>query len=75
MGIMNRGVVYGLWDYESDEDDELSFKEGDCMTVVSRDDEEETDWWWASMGDREGYVPRNLLGLYPRIKPRQRRLA
>lgn len=27
------------------------------------------------LNDKEGYVPRNLLGLYPRIKPRQRSLA
>ncbi|XP_062864335.1 apoptosis-stimulating of p53 protein 2a [Trichomycterus rosablanca] len=75
MGIMNRGVVYALWDYESEEDDELLFREGDCMTVVRREDEDETNWWWARMGDKEGYIPRNLLGLYPRIKPRQRSLA
>ncbi|XP_046698865.1 apoptosis-stimulating of p53 protein 2a isoform X1 [Silurus meridionalis] len=75
MGIMNRGVVYALWDYASGEDDELQFKEGDCMTVVRREDEDEIEWWWARMGDKEGYIPRNLLGLYPRIKPRQRSLA
>lgn len=75
MGIMNRGVVYGLWDYNSENPDELSFREGDCMTIVRREDEEEVDWWWARMGDTEGYIPRNLLGLYPRIKPRQRTLA
>ncbi|XP_051506833.1 apoptosis-stimulating of p53 protein 2a isoform X1 [Myxocyprinus asiaticus] len=75
MGIMNRGVVYGLWDFESEQGDELLFSEGDCMTILRREDEEETEWWWARTGDREGYVPRNLLGLYPRIKPRQRSLA
>ncbi|XP_050981979.1 apoptosis-stimulating of p53 protein 2a [Labeo rohita] len=75
MGIMNRGVVYGLWDYESEEDDELAFREGDCMTVVHREDEEETEWWWVRTTSQEGYAPRNLLGLYPRIKPRQRSLA
>uniref|UniRef100_A0A8C1V6X1 Tumor protein p53 binding protein, 2a n=1 Tax=Cyprinus carpio TaxID=7962 RepID=A0A8C1V6X1_CYPCA len=75
MGIMNRGVVYGLWDYESVQDDELAFRAGDCMTVVRREDEDETEWWWVHMASREGYVPRNLLGLYPRIKPRQRSLA
>ncbi|CAN9499779.1 unnamed protein product [Ophioblennius macclurei] len=75
MGIMNRGVVYGLWDYPGENPDELSFREGDCMTIVRREDEDEIDWWWARMGDAEGYIPRNLLGLYPRIKPRQRTLA
>uniref|UniRef100_A0A674A1I2 Tumor protein p53 binding protein, 2a n=1 Tax=Salmo trutta TaxID=8032 RepID=A0A674A1I2_SALTR len=75
MGIMNRGVVYGLWDYSNDNSDELAFHEGDCMTIVRREDEDETEWWWAGTGDTEGYIPRNLLGLYPRIKPRQRSLA
>ncbi|XP_074532305.1 apoptosis-stimulating of p53 protein 2a isoform X2 [Halichoeres trimaculatus] len=75
MGIMNRGVVYGLWDYNSENPDELSYREGDCMTILRREDEDEIEWWWARMGDTEGYIPRNLLGLYPRIKPRQRTLA
>ncbi|KAK5865499.1 hypothetical protein PBY51_019765 [Eleginops maclovinus] len=75
MGVMNRGVVYALWDYEPQSDDELGFSEGDCMTVLRRDDEVETDWWWARCGDHEGYIPRNMLGLYLRIKPRQRSLA
>ncbi|XP_053315930.1 apoptosis-stimulating of p53 protein 2 isoform X2 [Spea bombifrons] len=75
MGIMNRGVVYALWGYEAESDDEFSLKEGDCMTVLRREDEDETEWWWVRLQDGEGYVPRNLLGLYPRIKPRQRTLA
>ncbi|XP_026883500.2 apoptosis-stimulating of p53 protein 2b isoform X2 [Electrophorus electricus] len=75
MGVMNRGVVYALWDYEAESADELSFREGDCMTVLRREDGEETEWWWARCGDNEGYIPRNLLGLYLRIKPRQRSLA
>ncbi|CAI5654177.1 unnamed protein product [Oreochromis niloticus] len=75
MGIMNRGVVYALWDYSAENPDELSFHEGDCMTIIRREDEDEIEWWWARMGDTEGYIPRNLLGLYPRIKPRQRTLA
>ncbi|CAL8256205.1 unnamed protein product [Lota lota] len=75
MGIMNRGVVYGLWDYAGESEDELAFQESESMTVVRREDEDEVEWWWARMGDTTGYVPRNLLGLYPRIKQRQRTLA
>ncbi|XP_064195550.1 apoptosis-stimulating of p53 protein 1-like isoform X1 [Anguilla rostrata] len=75
MGVMNKGAVYALWDYEAQGADELSFQEGDAVTVLSRKDDSETDWWWARLSDKEGYVPRNLLGLYPRIKPRQRSLA
>ncbi|KAI5088947.1 tumor protein p53 binding protein, 2 isoform X2 [Silurus meridionalis] len=75
MGVMNRGIVYALWDYEAEHADELSFSEGDCMTVLRHEDGDECEWWWARCADNEGYVPRNLLGLYLRIKPRQRSLA
>lgn len=63
MGVMNRGVVYALWDYEPQSEDELGFIEGDCMTVLRQKDEVETEWWWARCGDREGFIPRNLLGV------------
>ena len=63
MGIMNKGVIYALWDYEPQNDDELPMKEGDCMTIVRREDEDEIEWWWARLNDKEGYVPRNLLGV------------
>uniref|UniRef100_A0AAY5EVP3 SH3 domain-containing protein n=1 Tax=Electrophorus electricus TaxID=8005 RepID=A0AAY5EVP3_ELEEL len=75
LGVMNKGVVYALWEYEGQSADELSFQEGDAITILHRKDDTETEWWWARLHDKEGYVPRNLLGLYPRIKPRQRSLA
>lgn len=75
LGVMNKGTVYALWDYDAHNPDELSFKEGDPITILRRQDDSEIEWWWARLEDNEGYVPRNLLGLYPRIKPRQRSLA
>ncbi|XP_034050691.1 apoptosis-stimulating of p53 protein 1-like isoform X2 [Thalassophryne amazonica] len=75
LGVMNKGLVYALWDYTSQQPDEMSFSEGDALAVVRRRDDTETEWWWVRLNDREGYVPRNLLGLYRRIKPRQRSLA
>ncbi|XP_049918351.1 apoptosis-stimulating of p53 protein 1-like isoform X4 [Epinephelus moara] len=75
LGVMNKGLVYALWDYTAQQADELSFSEGEALTMLRRHDDTETEWWWARLNDREGYVPRNLLGLYPRIKPRQRSLA
>ncbi|XP_058018769.1 apoptosis-stimulating of p53 protein 1 isoform X4 [Ahaetulla prasina] len=75
LGVMNKGIVYALWDYEAQNNDELSLHEGDALTILRRKDDNETDWWWARLNDKEGYVPKNLLGLYPRIKPRQRTLA
>ncbi|XP_042359032.1 protein phosphatase 1, regulatory subunit 13Bb isoform X2 [Plectropomus leopardus] len=75
LGVMNKGTVYALWDYKPQNQDELAFSEGDAITILRRQDDSETEWWWARLEDNEGYVPRNLLGLYPRIKPRQRSLA
>ncbi|XP_058843936.1 apoptosis-stimulating of p53 protein 1 isoform X4 [Acipenser ruthenus] len=75
MGVMNKGTVYALWQYEAQNNDELSFREGDAITILRRKDDSETEWWWGRLNDKEGYVPRNLLGLYPRIKQRQRSLA
>ncbi|XP_035534340.1 protein phosphatase 1, regulatory subunit 13Bb isoform X4 [Morone saxatilis] len=75
LGVMNKGTVYALWDYKAQNQDELMFSEGDAITILRRQDDSETEWWWARLEDKEGYVPRNLLGLYPRIKPRQRSLA
>uniref|UniRef100_A0A8C6TY15 SH3 domain-containing protein n=1 Tax=Neogobius melanostomus TaxID=47308 RepID=A0A8C6TY15_9GOBI len=60
LGVMNKGLVYGLWDYTAQQSDELSFSEGDAITVLRRRDDTETEWWWARLNDREGYVPRNL---------------
>lgn len=71
LGVMNKGLVYALWDYTAQQSDELSFSEGDAITVVRRHDDTETEWWWARLNDREGYVPRNLLGVRE-PKPKER---
>lgn len=63
MGVMNKGTVYALWAYEAQNQDELSFGEGDAVTILRRQDDSETAWWWAQLEDTEGYVPRNLLGV------------
>uniref|UniRef100_S4RGC3 Protein phosphatase 1, regulatory subunit 13Bb n=1 Tax=Petromyzon marinus TaxID=7757 RepID=S4RGC3_PETMA len=75
LGLMNKCVVFALWDYEATRDDELAVREGDSLSVLRRSGGAETEWWWARLGEREGFVPRNLLGLYPRIKPKSRSLA
>ena len=63
LGVMNKGTVYALWQYEAQGSDELSITEGDAITVLRRHDDAETDWWWARLDDGEGYIPRNLLGV------------
>jgi apoptosis-stimulating of p53 protein 1 len=68
LGIWNNGVVYGLYDYEGANGDELHFRDGDKIVVIRKGDDVEREWWWSSLNSRDGYVPRNLLGLYPRVK-------
>lgn len=68
LGILNGGVVYAVYDYEAHNSDELSFKEGDKLVVLRKGDEWEREWWWSRLSDQEGYIPRNLLGLYPRVQ-------
>ncbi|XP_071078970.1 apoptosis-stimulating of p53 protein 1-like isoform X1 [Haliotis cracherodii] len=69
LGIMNNGEVYSVFDYDSSNSDELSFKIGDKITILRKGDEREKEWWWARRNDKEGYVPRNLLGMYARVMP------
>ena len=67
LGVMNKGTVYALWEYEAQDADELSFHEGDPITILRRKDDSETDWWWGRLNDKEGYVPRNLIGVRTQI--------
>lgn len=70
MGETQSGVVYALWDYTAEFADELSVREGDSVTVL-RKDEEGGSWWWAALCGREGYVPRNYFGMFPRLRPQR----
>lgn len=62
---MNGGVVFGVYDYEGQAGDELTFRCGDALTILRRGDEYEREWWWGQLRDIQGYVPRNLLGVRP----------
>lgn len=65
--MINDGLVYALYDYEVDcqVNDELEFKIGDQLIILRRGDDTECEWWWAKhkITDKEGYVPRNYLGV------------
>ncbi|XP_066426224.1 relA-associated inhibitor [Molothrus aeneus] len=74
MGVLNSGVVYALWDYSAEFGDELSFREGEPVTVLRREPPEELDWWWGSLYGHEGYVPRNYFGLFPRVRPQKKKI-
>ncbi|KAM4565673.1 relA-associated inhibitor [Odontesthes bonariensis] len=68
MGVENSGVLYALWSYPAQAADELSFKEGDMVTILKKP--EGSDWWWASLCGREGFVPNNYFGLFPKVRPK-----
>ncbi|XP_053356535.1 relA-associated inhibitor isoform X2 [Clarias gariepinus] len=68
MGVENSGVLYALWSYPAQSQDELSFKEGDMVTILQKP--EGLDWWWASLCGREGFVPNNYFGLFPKVRPK-----
>lgn len=70
LGIMNNGAVYAVFDYAKENTDELDLNIGDKFTIIKKGDEHEKEWWWAKKGDQEGYIPRNLLGLTPRVIPK-----
>ena len=56
-------MVYAVFNYSAQNGDELTFTDGDCLQVLRKGDEHEKDWWWTRLGDSEGYIPRNLLGV------------
>jgi apoptosis-stimulating of p53 protein 1 len=72
LGVINNGLVYSLYDYEpkSVDDNELEFKDGDQLMILRRGDENESEWWWARhvITEKEGYIPRNYLGVSKRSK-------
>ena len=50
-------MFVGKYDFDSQTDDELSFKKGDLLYIISTD---EGDWWFgqAMTTGKEGYIPR-----------------
>lgn len=82
LGVINNGVVYALYDYKAQQEDELSFETGDKLIILRRDDDsQDQGWWWAQkrihqqlsvssdVETKEGFIPKNLIGLYPRVTP------
>lgn len=61
---MNNGEVFAVFSFDAINLDELSFSINDQLSILRKGDEAEREWWWAkdTLG-KEGYVPRNLLGV------------
>lgn len=68
LGILHNGEVFAVFAYEAQQSDELGFSINDKFIIIRKGDESEREWWWArDCSGNEGYIPRNLLGLHPRI--------
>ncbi|CAJ0588579.1 unnamed protein product [Cylicocyclus nassatus] len=73
-GTLNNGVVYAAYDYDAQFADELSFKAGDELRVISKDDKEKNWWTCERIGHNEvGLVPRTYVALYPALRFRKRK--
>ena len=70
--------VKALYEYSSPHDDDLSFPNGQILTVT---DEEDADWYYGEYLDtagakQEGLFPRNFVKIYePETPPRPSRLS
>ncbi|VDM56351.1 unnamed protein product [Angiostrongylus costaricensis] len=73
-GTINNGMVYAAYDYDAQFEDELSFKAGDQLRVVSKDDKEKNWWTCERVGHNGemGLVPRTYVALYPALRHRKR---
>ena len=61
------------YDFSSESDEDLSFKKGDLLYIISPD---EGDWWFAKAKHtgQEGYIPQNYVTKLrpPKPKPKPR---
>uniref|UniRef100_A0A914P5I0 SH3 domain-containing protein n=1 Tax=Panagrolaimus davidi TaxID=227884 RepID=A0A914P5I0_9BILA len=70
-GIINDRKVYPFYNYEAENDDKLSFNEGEILIVISRENNGEDRLWWlceSLQTKKRGLVPANFLGIYPTLK-------
>eukprot|EP01105_Mastigella_eilhardi_P028963 TRINITY_DN994_c0_g1_i2.p1 TRINITY_DN994_c0_g1~~TRINITY_DN994_c0_g1_i2.p1 ORF type:complete len:459 (-),score=128.23 TRINITY_DN994_c0_g1_i2:93-1469(-) len=51
--------AHALYNFTAQEGNELSFKKGDVITIVSRDG----DWWEGELAGRRGLLPANYVSL------------
>ncbi|VDK68306.1 unnamed protein product [Litomosoides sigmodontis] len=79
-GVVNDGLMYAAYDYDKEQEDELSFPVGACLRVLEKGDDGGA-WWLCeivtehcTVGSDEiperGLVPRNYLSLYPSLSKR-----
>ena len=56
-------IYAAIYDYDSITGNDLTFKKGDLMYIISAG---EDDWFWARLKDSgsEGYIPSNYVKKY-----------
>eukprot|EP00299_Pterocystis_sp_00344_P014783 c7341_g1_i1.p1 GENE.c7341_g1_i1~~c7341_g1_i1.p1 ORF type:complete len:375 (+),score=101.00 c7341_g1_i1:52-1176(+) len=54
----NQKKVKAVFDFEGQHEDELSFRDGDVLTVV---EESEEGWWKAELNGKQGMIPFNYV--------------
>ena len=47
LGSVNKGCVYALFDYDAKNDDEISFTEGDLLSIQRKNENGDDRWWLA----------------------------
>ena len=47
LGSVNKGCVYALFDYDAQNDDEISFQEGDLLSIQRKNENGDERWWLA----------------------------
>ena len=63
---VNYPVYIGIYDCDSQIDDELSFKKDDLMYLIDTD---EDGWWFVRLNStgEEGYIPSNYVAEYRKL--------
>lgn len=55
-------VCYALYDFDAQEDDELSFIKNDCLELIAQELEDgDEGWWYARKGELTGLIPSNYV--------------
>ena len=57
-----REQVVALFDFQSQQSDELGFVKGNVIDILSKD---HADWWLGELNGKTGIFPANFVGKYP----------
>ncbi|KAG2172376.1 hypothetical protein INT43_004918 [Umbelopsis isabellina] len=55
-------TALALYDFNGEQADDLSFRQGDVITIVEKSDSQ-NDWWTGKAGGRQGIFPANYVQL------------